>query len=46
LIPGTKRRKYPEENAGAASLLRTPQEVRKLEAVFGRKSLGIVTQRE
>jgi aryl-alcohol dehydrogenase-like predicted oxidoreductase len=31
-IPGTKRRKYLEENAGAVNLKLTPEEVTKLEA--------------
>jgi aryl-alcohol dehydrogenase-like predicted oxidoreductase len=32
-IPGTKRRKYLEENAAAADIVLTPQEVKELEAV-------------
>jgi aryl-alcohol dehydrogenase-like predicted oxidoreductase len=31
-IPGTKRRKYLEENAGAAAIALTPEEVKELEA--------------
>ena len=33
-IPGTKRRKYLEENAGAAAIRLTPQEVAELEAAI------------
>jgi aryl-alcohol dehydrogenase-like predicted oxidoreductase len=32
-IPGTKRRKYLEENAGAASIALTPQEMQQLDAL-------------
>lgn len=32
-IPGTKRRKYLEENAGAASVTLTPQEMQQLDAI-------------
>jgi len=33
-IPGTKRRRYLDENAGAADLAPTPSEVAEIEAVF------------
>lgn len=32
-IPGTKRRKYLEENAGAASVTLTPQEMQQLDVI-------------
>ena len=33
-IPGTKRRKYLEDNAGAIEVALTPEDLRKLEEVF------------
>jgi len=33
-IPGTKRRKYLEDNAGAVDVVLTPEDLRKLEEVF------------
>ncbi len=39
-IPGTKRRKYVEENIAAASLTLTPDELAKLEAIV---PLGVST---
>ncbi len=33
-IPGTKRRKYLEENAGAANITLTPAEIAELEAAM------------
>jgi aryl-alcohol dehydrogenase-like predicted oxidoreductase len=35
-IPGTKRRKYLEENAGALNLQLTPEELRQIDEVFPR----------
>ena len=32
-IPGTKRRKYLEENAGAAAVMLTAEEMRKLDEI-------------
>ena len=33
-IPGTKRLKYLEENAAAASIVLTPEDVRRIDEVF------------
>ena len=38
-IPGTKRRKYLEENAAAAEIKLTPQEVAELEAAFPQQEI-------
>jgi aryl-alcohol dehydrogenase-like predicted oxidoreductase len=38
-IPGTKRRKYLEENAGAAEIHLTPDEVEEIEAAFPRDEI-------
>jgi aryl-alcohol dehydrogenase-like predicted oxidoreductase len=39
-IPGTKRRRYLEENLGAAALKLTPQDVERLDGVLGEGVAG------
>ena len=35
-IPGTKRRKYLEENAGAADIILTPADLKEIETLINR----------